>query len=427
MECEYCHHKYKDKYTLKTHQEKAKFCLAIQQECKNNKEESLFECIYCKKKLSAKQKLTMHLERCREADKINIISKYEDKIKEYESLLKSKDDIISKLSQTIADQTKVISKTNKVTLNNCSITNKKAYKIDNLMMNVSQLTPETIINIRDKIDIDQIDKYGITECITNAIKEVLADKVICTDLARKRILYKNENNDTIVDENCNKLKSRLLPAIEPKITNLSNQLINRNEIDEVSGTSLNENHIDSFLIKLDKIEKLARTQKDLRQAAKNHVENKLTKRLTKEIVIIGDEGRENHIKNMMSKNMEKTITIFSENILPLTFHDLAKIYKDVIDKSDNGQFKIALYDDGIFKSLIYKDLENNLIVDPNGDKLTLKIANILLPTGKTEDLIFVNESDDEEIEDENPRYLKIREHLFAIAHQTSTKLLNTQD
>ena len=60
IECEHCKKSFSNKYLLSQHQNKAKYCLAIQK--KNNEE---FKCFLCQKILSTKYNLEVHKEKCK--------------------------------------------------------------------------------------------------------------------------------------------------------------------------------------------------------------------------------------------------------------------------------------------------------------------------------------------------------------------------
>jgi len=61
MECQYCNHTFKNEYTLKTHQTKAKYCLEIQ----GSQIPTNFVCEYCQTPFTRKSSLQKHHKICK--------------------------------------------------------------------------------------------------------------------------------------------------------------------------------------------------------------------------------------------------------------------------------------------------------------------------------------------------------------------------
>ena len=87
MECEFCHHKFNNKSSLKNHQRRAKYCLKLR-----GKEEYNFECSGCCKKYTSKENLKIH-----EASCISITSNT------FRSIIESKDIEIKELKVHIKE------------------------------------------------------------------------------------------------------------------------------------------------------------------------------------------------------------------------------------------------------------------------------------------------------------------------------------
>jgi hypothetical protein len=84
MKCEYCNKKLSSKYTLKKHQETAKYCLKIQ-----NKDRKInFECEYCDKSFSQKVQLQKHSLSCR-SNPNNNISTLRSKLEEKDNTIQN--------------------------------------------------------------------------------------------------------------------------------------------------------------------------------------------------------------------------------------------------------------------------------------------------------------------------------------------------
>jgi len=77
MECEYCKNTFSDKYVLKNHQKRAKFCLIIQKENNIEVDSQLIKCFYCEH-LSGPGHLKRHLLTCKKKKEFDLNKKSEE-------------------------------------------------------------------------------------------------------------------------------------------------------------------------------------------------------------------------------------------------------------------------------------------------------------------------------------------------------------
>jgi len=65
MLCNFCGNKFETKYSLQTHQKRAKYCLKIQEESNSEITSELIKCEYCKKSFSP-HNADRHYQNCKE-------------------------------------------------------------------------------------------------------------------------------------------------------------------------------------------------------------------------------------------------------------------------------------------------------------------------------------------------------------------------
>lgn len=116
--CKFCNKTFSNKYTLKTHQKTAKFCLDKQKE-KNN-----FKCSDCGKILSTKHKLSCHLEICLKHQVTIKTCELENKIKEMKEYIDYQENFINNIYDIIQKENVNI-EILKITMQILSLNNKK--------------------------------------------------------------------------------------------------------------------------------------------------------------------------------------------------------------------------------------------------------------------------------------------------------------
>jgi hypothetical protein len=245
MKCEYCEKELKDKYTLKTHQKTSKYCL--EKQCKEL--ETNFKCENCHEIFTTNSALKIHILHCKikiknelkekydklerdYKDKYNklekeYIDKYNNIVFEKEQLAnihKQSNKTISNLNEKILDlenkifslAEKGINKPTTITNNNNTITN----YIDKMQNITSELLEEQSYNLT--IDHIKNGAKGYSEYFANF---PLKDNVKCTDYARRKIIYKDENGEVINDPFLMKISKNLFKSIRQRNRELSKKYV----------------------------------------------------------------------------------------------------------------------------------------------------------------------------------------------------------
>jgi hypothetical protein len=198
VKCEFCNSTFSKKSNLLTHQKTAKFCLSLQ-----GKENNDFICQYCEKKLSSKHSLTAHLSSCQkrvennpelllqeniELKQTNLL--LSENIKSYEKEIAEKNRKIEKLENHIMKLSEKPRTTN-------NINNNQRYS--QIINNLSPITDENFEELSSKLELKHITN-GAHGYIA-LVKENFGNKLLCTDVSRKNMKFKDKNNNIITDIN----------------------------------------------------------------------------------------------------------------------------------------------------------------------------------------------------------------------------------
>jgi hypothetical protein len=235
LTCEFCNSTFSKKSNLLNHKKTAKFCLAIQ-----GKENNDFVCKYCNKKLSHKNSLNLHLLNCSNKNELNL-EKLEKDIEELKSELINKDKLLIEkdkemliLQQEYEKKISILQKENEIykgklekledtiakiaakprTTNNT--TNNQRY--NQIIQNLSPITEENLSELPAKLE-DRHISQGPQGYVMFA-QENFKDKILCTDIARRKITFKDEKNNIITDINGKQFTYKLFKTIHGVRANL---------------------------------------------------------------------------------------------------------------------------------------------------------------------------------------------------------------
>jgi hypothetical protein len=233
--CEFCSKEFLTKGNLVQHQKTTKYCLELQ-----GKIGEQVICNYCNKSFTMKSSLLKHYTIC-QIKKEQETSEYENKFftenkklqKEYENLekvneqmnsdnfkLKIENDLlkeqlnehkkkIEKLENTIA---KIAAKprTTNNTINN--------QRYNQIIQNLSPITQETLDELPLKLEDRHISQgpHGYVVFV----QENFQDKILCTDIARKKLTFKDEKNNIITDINGRQITYKIFKTIHGVRENL---------------------------------------------------------------------------------------------------------------------------------------------------------------------------------------------------------------
>ena len=210
FECEFCKNIFSSSSSLENHKKTAKFCLKIQ-----HKESTEFYCKFCNKVLSTKSRLTTHLDVC----KLKRIETPEEKLlkdqnEQLRQQIKEKDMIIREKDQIIKDLAEKAISNAKPTINNNNT--------NNTINNLQVMSDDHIRDQAKNLTIDHI-KRGALGYSEYFLEYPLKERVACTDYARRKLKYKNENGEIVTDPEMTNLAERLFQSIKDRNKELTIQ------------------------------------------------------------------------------------------------------------------------------------------------------------------------------------------------------------
>jgi len=239
--CNFCNKTLTNSAILKTHQKTAKYCLEIQGL------PVTFKCEFCCKNYSQKRDLNRHHLTCVEkkiSEKDHIISEKDKMLAEKDKILEEKlaekDARIKELQDHLVD---IIKTRPPTTINNNN------QRINTIINNLQPITDEHLLEQSKYLTIDHI-KEGVDGYVKYALEYPFKDRIVCVDYSRKKIKYKDQDNNIIEDPEMIKLSRKFFQAIEGKNTEIiENQLeILREQLEELNNDSNNEMDEDETLI-----------------------------------------------------------------------------------------------------------------------------------------------------------------------------------
>ena len=219
QKCEYCDKEFKTLSSLNYHKKTAKYCLLKRgnvEEQKEAKDEVFFNCIYCKKILSSKQNLNIHLQSC--------LPKYEFLYKEKEEENEGLKSTIKTLENQV-NELKFQNKLYKELSNNTqeciqSIAKQpKNHTTNNLILSPIDLSQEHISKVIAEKFTKEHFYDGQAGVARFAFDNILKDKdgklaYVCTDVARHIFKHVDENGEVVKDVRASKLTKKLTADVK---------------------------------------------------------------------------------------------------------------------------------------------------------------------------------------------------------------------
>ena len=235
--CEHCNKEFKNTYVLKNHMKTAKYCLEIQGLILNNN----YKCNFCNKNYTQKKDLDRHLSNC--------IKKI---ILEKDKIITEKDARIKELQDQLID---IIKNRPPTTINNNN--NSTNQRINNIINNLQPITDAHLVEQSQYLTLDHI-KDGVEGYVKYALEYPFKDRIVCVDYSRKKIKYKDQDENIIDDPEMVKLSQKFFKAIEGKNTEIiNNQLeILYEQLNELQNDPNNDMNEDETILFQNNSEKL---------------------------------------------------------------------------------------------------------------------------------------------------------------------------
>lgn len=209
INCDYCNKNFKNSYILKNHMKTAKYCLEIQ----GFKSKCSFKCNFCFKNYSQKKDLDIHISKCFEkklSDKDKIIT---DLKLEKDKIILEKEARIKELQDQLVDIIRTRPPTTIIHNNNNN------QRINTIINNLQPITEEHLNEQAQFLTLDHI-KQGVDGYVKYALEYPFKDRIVCVDYSRKKIKYKDQDENIIEDPEMAKLSQKFFKAIERKNTEI---------------------------------------------------------------------------------------------------------------------------------------------------------------------------------------------------------------
>jgi hypothetical protein len=215
MQCKFCKQSLSSKSALSTHQQTAKYCLKIQ-----GKEDTkgIFTCDLCEKSFNNNNRFKSHKSIC----KSNIFYVKElKKSKEEVKVLKEKYMLSEERCSMLREELEK-SRSDYKELSITAVkrpTSSKNIQINNYIQNMA---PLKMGDIEDTVPMLTLDHHvkGAEGYAEYALEFPFKDKIVCVDVGRNKIKYKNDEGEVIEDVGFQKMMVKLCEALKDRSFNL---------------------------------------------------------------------------------------------------------------------------------------------------------------------------------------------------------------
>ena len=217
MECEFCHNSFSNKQNLNAHQKKAKYCLKIQ-----GKSEFCMVCKACSKGFNSKYNYNRHKKICKKSImnfKLNkVIVEKDEKIVALEKEIDILKNIVKELRSDKHDLQERYDRMS-LTAVKRPVNSTKNIQINNFIQNMEPLKIE---DIKESVPMLTLDHHvkGAEGYAEFALEFPFKEKIVCVDVNRNKIKYKNGDRDVIDDVGFRKMMTKLCDALKDRSFNL---------------------------------------------------------------------------------------------------------------------------------------------------------------------------------------------------------------
>jgi len=225
MECQFCKNIFSTKTNLNSHQKTAKYCLKIQ----GIEVEKKYECKWCNKLFTIFSNFERHKKVRKDPKKIEEYE-YQTKIKDQEIMnVKEENNILKKeiemLKNTIcelrADKKDLQERYDNLSLTAVKrpVNNTKNIQINNF---IQKMEPLRIEDIEESVPMLTLDHHvkGVEGYAEYALEFPFKDKIVCVDVNRNKIKYKDGEGNVIEDVGFQKMMTKMCESLKDRSFNL---------------------------------------------------------------------------------------------------------------------------------------------------------------------------------------------------------------
>ena len=219
MKCQFCGNEFSNKQNLNAHQKRARYCLKLQ----GIKGEE-FVCKHCNKIFNSKYDYKRHILTCKKG-KVIKNEEQEKKLirleKDYD-ILKKENEMLYKENESLKEQ---LSKTQD-RYDNLSLTAVKrpVNSTKNIQINnfIQKMDPLRIEDIEESVPMLTLDHHvkGPEGYAEYALEFPFKDKIVCVDVNRNKIKYKDGEGNVIEDVGFRKMMTKMCESLKDRSFNL---------------------------------------------------------------------------------------------------------------------------------------------------------------------------------------------------------------
>jgi cell division protein FtsB len=220
MECNYCKNIFSTQTNLVHHQKTARYCLKLRPSVKETP--LIFKCDFCEKTYTTNYRVRSHMVKCvKSLSEVMNLRKQIDELSNKNDMLNQKIEEqktqISNLQDKLENIALKAVSTSSTTNNN---TMTKNIQINNFLKNAPALTDQVI---QDNIQYLTLDHHvqGAEGYAKYAMEFPFKGRIVCVDVARNKIKYKDGDGNVIEDAGFQKMMMKLCKAIYGKSYDLS--------------------------------------------------------------------------------------------------------------------------------------------------------------------------------------------------------------
>lgn len=203
--CSYCKHKFANKGNLNLHLRTAKYCMKLRKHMTENTH--IFKCRGCKHEFTLNYNRDTHEKKCNILLRKKCKKTVQNLKNKYRHIIAEKDKHIRELESRLENI--AIHAVDKPTTVNVSLL---PVSDEHIQRHVNDLTLDHILK-------------GAVGYSDYTLDYPLKDRVVCTDFARRKVRYKDSNNDIITDPGMTTLCQKLFSAINERNKQLIDEYI----------------------------------------------------------------------------------------------------------------------------------------------------------------------------------------------------------
>ena len=212
MECEFCKNVFSTKTNLNNHQKRAKYCLKLRG---LNTSETNHKCDSCGKCFSGAYELKRHIGICKHNDSLKNANKIIKKLEEEVIKLREKVSILQEDKKDLQDRYDNLS----LTAVKRPVNNTKNIQINNF---IQKMEPLRIEDIEESVPMLTLDHHvkGAEGYAEYALEFPFKDKIVCVDVNRNKIKYKDGEGNVIEDVGFQKMMTKMCESLKDRSFNL---------------------------------------------------------------------------------------------------------------------------------------------------------------------------------------------------------------